>query len=298
MYVTELWGKIKVVKRDGTVSDYATGLLNFDPPGPFPGSGEQGLSGIVVEPATGDLFVSMLYEDTISTARPEAALPEGRQVSQQRRREDDGHGDDHPRHVRRSAGASPTSSPTPRSAPTESSTSTWATAIEHAKAQNLNFYRGKILRLNLDGSAPADNPFYDAGDGITAKDYVFASGFRNPFGGAWREADGAHYEVENGPPGRPVRRGRDGPELPLGRLRPEHDELRPLQLGPLARAGEHRLRPARDVVGKRIPDREDGPRVRQRARPACARARRSEASASSSSSRTRAAPSTAPPPCR
>jgi hypothetical protein len=68
----------------------------------------------------------------------------------------------------------------------------------HARAQNLNWFRGKILRMNLDGSPPADNPFYDAGDGINARDYIFALGFRNPFGGAWRAADGAHYEVENG----------------------------------------------------------------------------------------------------
>ena len=70
--------------------------------------------------------------------------------------------------------------------------------FDAATAQNLNSFRGKILRMNLDGSAPADNPFYDAGDGINASDYVFAYGFRNPFGGAWRAADGAHYEVENG----------------------------------------------------------------------------------------------------
>ena len=40
---------------------------------------------------------------------------------------------------------------------------------------------------------------YAAGDGITAKDFVYALGFRNPFGGDWRALDGFHYEVENGP---------------------------------------------------------------------------------------------------
>ncbi len=68
-----------------------------------------------------------------------------------------------------------------------------------ATAQNLDSYRGKILRLNLDGSAPSDNPFYDDANGINARDYVFAYGVRNPFGGAWRAADGDHYSVENGP---------------------------------------------------------------------------------------------------
>lgn len=66
-------------------------------------------------------------------------------------------------------------------------------------AQDLTSVRGKILRVNLDGSAPTDNPFYNAADGITPTDLVFAYGFRNPFGGAWRSADGALWEVENGP---------------------------------------------------------------------------------------------------
>ncbi|HEX2267281.1 MAG TPA: hypothetical protein VHI97_03630 [Actinomycetota bacterium] len=61
-YVTELYGTIKVVSRDGTVSDYIRGVLNYRPSGVFPGSGEQGMTGIVVDPATGDVFASMLYE--------------------------------------------------------------------------------------------------------------------------------------------------------------------------------------------------------------------------------------------
>jgi hypothetical protein len=61
-YVTELYGNVKVVTRGGAVNDYATGLLNFDPIGSFPGSGEKGLTGIVVEPSSGDLFVSGVEE--------------------------------------------------------------------------------------------------------------------------------------------------------------------------------------------------------------------------------------------
>ena len=66
-------------------------------------------------------------------------------------------------------------------------------------ALNLGSYRGKILRLELDGTPVTTNPFYDAGNGITATDYVYAYGVRNPFGGAWRALDGLHYVVENGP---------------------------------------------------------------------------------------------------
>src|SRR5262249_35819896 len=66
-------------------------------------------------------------------------------------------------------------------------------------AQDLTSVRGKILRVNFDGSAPPDNPFYDASDGLTPPDLIYALGLRNPFGGAWRALDGAHWEVENGP---------------------------------------------------------------------------------------------------
>src|SRR5262249_10462736 len=46
-YVTELYGTIKLVHRDGSVTVYASNLLNFNPTGAFPGSGEQGLAGIL-----------------------------------------------------------------------------------------------------------------------------------------------------------------------------------------------------------------------------------------------------------
>src|SRR6185295_8107410 len=70
-YVTELYGSIKVVTRDGSVGTYATGLLNYVPSGTFPGTGEQGLAGLVLEPATGDVFAGMLY----STAPSDAGAP-------------------------------------------------------------------------------------------------------------------------------------------------------------------------------------------------------------------------------
>src|SRR5690606_10719985 len=69
--------------------------------------------------------------------------------------------------------------------------------FDASTALNLDQFRGKILRMNLDGTAPADNPFYNGNGG--PRDYIYAYGFRNPFGGAWRAADGKLYEVENGP---------------------------------------------------------------------------------------------------
>jgi glucose/arabinose dehydrogenase len=45
-------------------------------------------------------------------------------------------------------------------------------------AQDLDALEGKVLRVNLDGTAPADNPFF--GQGAT-REKVWARGFRNPF---------------------------------------------------------------------------------------------------------------------
>jgi glucose/arabinose dehydrogenase/regulation of enolase protein 1 (concanavalin A-like superfamily) len=49
------------------------------------------------------------------------------------------------------------------------------------RAQNLNYYNGKILRINPDGTAPTDNPFYDPGNPTSVKSKVYAYGLRNPY---------------------------------------------------------------------------------------------------------------------
>jgi glucose/arabinose dehydrogenase len=193
-YVTELYGRIKVVTRDGTVTDYYSGALNTPPSGEFPGSGEKGLAGIVVDPATGDVFASMLYD------------PDGVEG-----------GPSYPKVVRyHSNGKIADNATTILDMPGEDMFEShqisnlsigpdgklyvhMGDGFDASTAQNLDSYRGKILRLNFDGSPVSDNPFYDPSDGINARDYIFAYGFRNPFGGIWRAADNAHYTVENGP---------------------------------------------------------------------------------------------------
>ena len=58
-----------------------------------------------------------------------------------------------------------------------------------ARATDKRSFLGKILRINRDGSPASDNPFFSSADGISATDYLFALGFRNPFGGSWRLSD-------------------------------------------------------------------------------------------------------------
>ncbi|MBT8087005.1 MAG: PQQ-dependent sugar dehydrogenase [Gammaproteobacteria bacterium] len=64
-------------------------------------------------------------------------------------------------------------------------------------AQDMNGNLGKILRLNDDGSLPADNPFASRG-GVAAE--IWSLGHRNPLGIAF-DADGQLWNVEMGPRG-------------------------------------------------------------------------------------------------
>ncbi len=49
-----------------------------------------------------------------------------------------------------------------------------------AYSQNLDTYHGKILRINKDGSAPTDNPFYSSGVSEQRK-RIWSYGLRNPY---------------------------------------------------------------------------------------------------------------------
>jgi glucose/arabinose dehydrogenase len=64
-------------------------------------------------------------------------------------------------------------------------------------AQDMSANLGKVLRLNDDGSVPADNPFADRG-GVTAQ--IWTLGHRNPLGIAFDGA-GRLWEIEMGPQG-------------------------------------------------------------------------------------------------
>jgi len=60
-------------------------------------------------------------------------------------------------------------------------------------AQDLSSLNGKILRINRDGTIPADNPFPGSP--------VYSYGHRNPEGLAWQPGTGRLYATEHGPSG-------------------------------------------------------------------------------------------------
>jgi len=76
----------------------------------------------------------------------------------------------------------------------------WISSGERQKfdpAQDMQSNLGKILRMNDDGSVPADNPFASEG-GVAAQ--VWSLGHRNPLGIAF-DSEGRLWEIEMGPKG-------------------------------------------------------------------------------------------------
>jgi glucose/arabinose dehydrogenase len=74
----------------------------------------------------------------------------------------------------------------------------WVTMGENGAsrlAQDPNSLNGKVLRVNLDGSVPQDNPILP---GATARTYAYSMGHRNPQGLAIQPATNVMYEVEHG----------------------------------------------------------------------------------------------------
>lgn len=64
-------------------------------------------------------------------------------------------------------------------------------ATRWLQSEELDFLGGKILRVNADGSIPADNP--------DPTSYVYSRGHRNPQGMAWDPTTGHMYASEHGP---------------------------------------------------------------------------------------------------
>jgi glucose/arabinose dehydrogenase len=65
--------------------------------------------------------------------------------------------------------------------------------FDDSKPQDLNSLNGKILRMNTDGTIPADNPFPNS--------YVWTYGHRNVQGLAWQPGTNNLFVTEHGPSG-------------------------------------------------------------------------------------------------
>ncbi len=68
-----------------------------------------------------------------------------------------------------------------------------------SNSQHPGLLTGKVIRLNADGSVPADNPFVGNNDAIDPA--IYALGVRNPQGLVLDSSNGNIYETEHGPMG-------------------------------------------------------------------------------------------------
>ena len=239
------------------------------------GAGERGALGVALHPRWPTEAVRVRLRDPIG--QREAPQPDRAHqgASRPRRRAPDAGVDARPTPTARitTEGAS-------RSAPIASSTRSSVTDTRPRNAQDLTKnLRGKILRINPDGSVPGSNPRLGG-----RRSHVFAFGIRNSFGFAFDPETGRLWETENGPGCNDeinrIRRGgnyawgpsescpntnRDGPaprRLPLGQLR-EPD--RHHRSGVLRRMRSRRTR-GRPALRRVLRRREASPRRRSMAR--------------------------------
>ncbi len=183
LYVTELYGQVKVITNDWEAHTFADDLLNYGPDYRFPGTGESGVTGVCVEPESGDVFISMDYgEGKEMRSRVVRASSETGLKMDKMETIIDG-------------------IPSTRAAHQVQAITigydgklyvNFGDGMIHPDAaQDDDDLRGKVLRMNLDGSIPDDNPQKNS--------LIFAKGFRNPFGARWRESDKSLYISDNGP---------------------------------------------------------------------------------------------------
>jgi len=181
LYVTELYGKIKVITGEFKEMTFAEDLLNYEPNFMMPGIGESGVTGITVH-ETGAVFASMLYKDEETFKNKVVKFKTKDRLK-----------------------AVEAETLIDNILSTSAAHQIQALTIHEGKlyvnvgdgminpevAQDDDDLRGKILRMSLDGSIPEDNP--------NPNSFVYAKGLRNPFGAAWRKSDNYLYISDNGP---------------------------------------------------------------------------------------------------
>jgi len=182
LFVTERSGRVRIVQLGGG------GGLRAEPWATLPAStviqGEKGLLGIALDPEfTQTRFVYLYYSYALANGATRNKVV--------RMRDADGRGveetivlDGIPGNANHDGGRL-------KFGPDGKLYVTTGDAENGANAQNASSLAGKILRLNRDGSIPADNP--------AAGSPVWSLGHRNVQGIAWHPDTGALYETEHGP---------------------------------------------------------------------------------------------------
>ena len=194
-FVTELKGKVKVVTNDRSVYTFAENFFELGPVAAYGATNslEIGLAGICLEPKRGYVFVTFAYHDFEGTLRnnivrfqsesrkfslaPESQVEFGDMLISDQSNASHQIGscqvNDDLLYVSIGDGEQPDQS------------------------QQLDSTLGKVLRTTLNGEPVEENPCYEDSDHENAANYIWAYGFRNPFG--LTIADGRVFIADNGP---------------------------------------------------------------------------------------------------
>ena len=200
-FVTELRGRVKVVTNDRSVYTFAEDFINFTPPKELPNaSGENGLTGICLDPENGYVFVTFVYQDENNILRNNIA------------RFDSTPGTFSQKPLSMTTFTDVLSregsSPSHQIGPCQVYENTLFVSVgdgfliypgtrNYFRSQDENSVLGKILRMTLGGKPVRSNPYYVDDDITKARNYVWAIGFRNPFG--LKIVDGRVFVADNGP---------------------------------------------------------------------------------------------------
>jgi len=207
-FVTELQGAVKVVTNDRTVYTFAEDFSKLKPPASTtPGKvSEMGVSGICLDPKSGYVFVAFVYEDSKGDLRHNiirfdtqpktfALKPTGQKKFTE---------------VFSDQPASGSHMIGPMLVHQNSLFVCVGDAQVPYYSQSLEYLNGKVLRMTLDGKPFPDNPFRVDDNPKVARNYIWAKGFRNPFG--ITEAEGKIFITDVGPNTdrfTQIKRGRD-----------------------------------------------------------------------------------------
>lgn len=178
-FVTELRGKVKVVTRDRSIHTFAENFFHLRPDIELPNpDAEMGMAGIALEPSHGYVFVSFAYQDANKILRNSLVRFESQ-----------------PGTFGIKAGRATSFGHLFRNDISRVTHQIGAIVIEgdamfvsvgdggqHFKSHDMESTLGKVLRMTFDGAPATDNPFYDDAETNSLRNYIWASGLRNPFG--------------------------------------------------------------------------------------------------------------------
>jgi len=193
-YITELGGKVKVVTNNRTVHTFAEDFFELKPHADLPSTGgEVGLAGICLDSRRGYVFVTFAYDDANGILRNNIVRFETKpgtfslKPAGELAFTDVFIGDE--------------SAPSHQIGPCQVDGAFLFVSLgdgaKPAFSQIDQSTLGKVLRMTLDGNPVPGNPLYQDADRKKAANYVWAKGFRNPFG--LKTLAGRVFVADNGP---------------------------------------------------------------------------------------------------